>query len=464
MPETPEHRDIEKLLRAYGRKRQEKALPEAQLHPATRRLLLDEVRRVYGRAPAPTEPVPQSWLQWLTVFWPRVGVAAALFFLLGGVIWMSVRDQRPSTQLARAEKVAQQLATATVTASKAAAPSATPAPSAPQTAPTASEPTAPSPAPTTVPAPTVQAPSTPARSVSRARPSPAQPTLPAEEAVVLSSPAAASVAEPGQTEDRTPAASRALAQKPSQPTAQPKAGALLAEHVNTPKVLPVQSSAVVSAATAEQPTEVAPPDLKADTALALEPTRSQLISAAPAAGLAGQAATMFKNLADAAATSLSTDPKRIDPPAPAPRPVVLETFSLVQIGNEIRIEDNDGSVYAGRVLDAPASAETVTGRTGTPLPSRTPTRVAFQARGTNRTLKELVVIEAALDSAPRTNQFFFGATQTSAATQQKGAITSFSALDKVQVPLAQPRLVQIEGTARVGSRPPILLRAVRQQP
>ncbi len=216
-------------------------------------------------------------------------------------------------------------------------------------------------------------------------------------------------------------------------------------------------------------TEVDSVDVKADTALALAPTDGRLATGL-AGGPAGQAATLFKNVADANATSLSPSPTSgIAPTGPHPTSV-LDTFSFVRNGDAIRIEDSDGSVYAGRVLEAQVSAGKAAATLERALPAKPPARVAFEARGTNRTLNELVVIDAYLGFLLRTNQFSYGTAtvavpavaQTTAAPVNLGVRMNFTGESKMQVPPAQSKLYQIEGTARVGSNPPILLRAVHQ--
>lgn len=70
---------MDDLLRAYAKKRRAGAGAPAQLHPATRRLLQSEVARLRpGQRQAPT-----SWLTALRLFWPRAAVVAAIVAFVG---------------------------------------------------------------------------------------------------------------------------------------------------------------------------------------------------------------------------------------------------------------------------------------------------------------------------------------------------------------------------------------------
>src|SRR5271163_1620669 len=85
MANEPE-RPIEKLLRAFARKRGDEAGAPFDLHPATRKLLQGEVTRKFGK-PAPKDG---SLFGSLSRLWPRIAWAAAIFGILGLVVWMIV--------------------------------------------------------------------------------------------------------------------------------------------------------------------------------------------------------------------------------------------------------------------------------------------------------------------------------------------------------------------------------------
>jgi hypothetical protein len=73
---------MDELLRAYAKKRREQAEPVAEMHPATRKLLQDEVKRTLAAAPTPTR---QSWRVWrwpLLVMWGGMAVLLVMFAML----------------------------------------------------------------------------------------------------------------------------------------------------------------------------------------------------------------------------------------------------------------------------------------------------------------------------------------------------------------------------------------------
>ena len=71
---------MEELLRAYAKKRREQAEPALQMHPATRKLLHDEVKRTFAAKPA-----SQSWRVWrwpLLAMWGGMAVLLVMFAML----------------------------------------------------------------------------------------------------------------------------------------------------------------------------------------------------------------------------------------------------------------------------------------------------------------------------------------------------------------------------------------------
>jgi hypothetical protein len=75
-PERP----IEKLLRAFAKKRRDEAGAPLELHPATRRMLQGEVARKFGK---PGAAPKQSFLQALIHSWPRMAWGFAVVGLVG---------------------------------------------------------------------------------------------------------------------------------------------------------------------------------------------------------------------------------------------------------------------------------------------------------------------------------------------------------------------------------------------
>ncbi len=83
MPDDP-NQSVEQQLQAWVQKRRQEAGPSFELHPATRKLLQDEVARTFPKSPAVRAPQPGGW--W-TAFWPRLalagGISAVLVALVG---------------------------------------------------------------------------------------------------------------------------------------------------------------------------------------------------------------------------------------------------------------------------------------------------------------------------------------------------------------------------------------------
>src|SRR5437867_2166137 len=73
-PERP----IEKLLRAWAKKRRGSADGNFELHPANRRLLQNEIARRFAERTASRPSV----LERLAGFWPRLAIAAAVLAAL----------------------------------------------------------------------------------------------------------------------------------------------------------------------------------------------------------------------------------------------------------------------------------------------------------------------------------------------------------------------------------------------
>ena len=93
-PERP----IEKLLRACGQKRRDEAGAPFALHPATRRLLQDEVSRRY----APAKSRPDLFSRVFQQYWPRLawGFAVIAVGVALGAIFLPHLNRRQETLLA----------------------------------------------------------------------------------------------------------------------------------------------------------------------------------------------------------------------------------------------------------------------------------------------------------------------------------------------------------------------------
>jgi hypothetical protein len=92
MSEEPNSK-MEELLRAYAKKRKEQAEPPLQMHPATRKLLQDEVKRTLVAAPLP----PRR--SWRAFRWPlaAMGVGFAALMVMFAMINTQMRSLMPVT-------------------------------------------------------------------------------------------------------------------------------------------------------------------------------------------------------------------------------------------------------------------------------------------------------------------------------------------------------------------------------
>src|ERR1700691_5975972 len=100
MPSNEPNNNMDELLRAYAKKRREQAEPALELHPATRKLLQDEVKRTFGATPAPTRR-RSSWLvRWpIGALWPLAwaGGMVAIGLLISVFYRTPTRNPPPAT-------------------------------------------------------------------------------------------------------------------------------------------------------------------------------------------------------------------------------------------------------------------------------------------------------------------------------------------------------------------------------
>ncbi len=106
-------RQIEKLLRAAAAKRREQATRPFDLHPATRRLLQGEVAR---RFPLSGRRAIDKSL-WLRVFWRRLAWSLGLAVVLGAGLWVALESNQsgPSSSMEMASRTIRDLAPAAET-------------------------------------------------------------------------------------------------------------------------------------------------------------------------------------------------------------------------------------------------------------------------------------------------------------------------------------------------------------
>ena len=398
-----EERPIEKLLRRYAKQRADEAGSPPDLHPATRGLLQGEVARQFGQP----RPAGRRFWALLRTRWAFGAAVAAIVLITGAFLLPSLRRGNTPTELAQAKEELK-LAKAVAPPKAANAPTRDnlaereliPLPEvrpARTSGSLAGEPndksraitaTAAEPSPTPGPpggdlkrearAPLESLPASPAaptvvvrsrtESVALATPTPAERGLGTEEAAPKSA-----------TAPRAELAAAALAQR----------DAALATSTVAPGHAGGTKPAVDERSTRLRPDADATARSYSKTTLArgggLERDRP------------GDNSQRFANLSQAAPTGKAAD--RIAPP-------VLQDFQVTQSGNEVRVIDQDGSVYLGvveeftdadrkKVAAAPAFAGQA--QTGAKLSDKdrasqqAETPVAYRVTGTNRTLNQAVV-------------------------------------------------------------------------
>ncbi len=87
-------RPIERLLRAFAKKRRDGAGEPLELHPATRRMLQGEVARQFPKKTADGA----TWAQVLAGLWPRLAWVAPVIVVLGIGVWALVQSHRKAEE------------------------------------------------------------------------------------------------------------------------------------------------------------------------------------------------------------------------------------------------------------------------------------------------------------------------------------------------------------------------------
>jgi hypothetical protein len=104
MPNEPQ-RPIEELLTTYAKQRRDQVGAPFELHPATRKLLLDEVAHTHPRRPEASA----SKFAWLKVLWPRIALAGSVVVALGLAVVLFLQFQphsrQPKLELAKQDKL-----------------------------------------------------------------------------------------------------------------------------------------------------------------------------------------------------------------------------------------------------------------------------------------------------------------------------------------------------------------------
>lgn len=418
---------MDELLKAYAKKRRNDAGEPMVMHPATRRLLQAEVAKLKPAAAAE----PKSWLTSLWMFWPRIAFAAAIV-VVGGIAVFSLY---PPTGAKKNEVYFAKQDSETMSRDwylreeRDAAPLRS-------LAPAVSAPAKPVDQPTVAISDEAKA----AEFTPRAN-SPTPALAIADDRVTTFAEKNEALATAKQPTPmplrRYSAASGPVPSAPPAPTSEPAAvGLTLAESrakdVTSGKELKMETSL----AEATRLTGAAVADKKKVDELALATTGSPAtavpLPADPASrGAAASASEFNQQLNNVATRGYFTQAQPPARPAvgkalPNPETAVLSKFSVEQDGEVVRVVDGDGSVYEGRVVTGDAvdrteledQAGTRTTRQDSSLlrqkaaeqevrQQQAPTQFRYQladgqapsvwnfrARGTNRTLKQPVTIDA----------------------------------------------------------------------
>lgn len=458
---------MDRQLREYAQaRRREAAIGE--LHPATRRLLQAEVARVYGQPRATRAPRRLDWNRlWFRVAFAGGGLAV---LLLAGTVWVSLmarpREPRPLPQPGEERT------------HNAPPLQSSPMPDEPSPQRSAFASTEPFAADTGANLRSAErgmagreiiaggqstgplaAPASKAAAVEETDPLPAADTASAGQSAAGAAPVAA-VALTASDFGRKKA-SRAEAETLAKETSLRLTEATAGQHVEG------RERVARSKGAAESPAEAV---VGLAEARGAAPTAEDaaIQAAATRNGTAGTPVAFFKNEA----------PTRGDL-------TVLNTFSLVQNGEELRLIDGDGSIYVGKVAAGVASPARSAGETALPFavaqsPRPSPPAAAaanppryagtsqagqvytFTARGTNLTLNQLVVVQGhylvgslpvrsadgvGQEGSPGQRRITFGASPAEAARQSPPASVSL-----------------VQGQATIGGSNTILIRAVPAAP
>jgi hypothetical protein len=472
MPEQPD-KPIEEQLKAWARKRRQEAGAPPELHPATRRMLQEEVARTFARKPSEPAAAPAVGFR---VFWPRLALIGSLCMvavILAGILL---------PRLGRTKSKAQEIALLSEQEKKAPAQS--------QTAGTASMENPPQSAPTLAEPPAAGRDVAAARSgfrdeklkdaepsdrneasrkleasrsvnVADAAKSQGAKPMPGESQIVTRR--ARSSKEPGQELMRqryglTPlqsdrdsvrdSGSTTSRQVPAAPPVQTPAVAAAQGALKSANARPSDGGGLAGGIAAQAATGTAESDrlgglTTGGRSLKLELSGGESARSGSGAVFAYLAAT---NPAPAGQRFTQIRPYRVNLNSPPPLNV-LQSFQVEQNGRQVHVLDDDGSVYDGLMGQAPlgeatkhapdslattAESKQAAERVqiaSAPLPAA-PVTLAngfFRVEGTNRTLNQLVVFEGNfLEATNRPGDLLLGAkldlNQTVAGPRQSGLV------------------------------------------
>jgi len=426
MPPEPDNK-MDDLLKAYAKKRRDEAGAPMAMHPATRRLLQSEVAKLKPASAAE----PKSWLTSLWMFWPRIAFAAAIV-VVGGIAVFSLYppEGAKKNEVFFAKQDAESMSRDRyIREERDAAPLRS-------LAPAASAPAKPVDQPTVALSDEAKA----ADFTLRAN-SPTPVLAIADDRVTTFAEKNEALAKSQQPAPmpmrRSSAASGPVPSAPLAPVSEPAAlGATLADSRAKDVTSGKELKAETSLAEATRLAGAAVADKKKVDELAVATTSSPATAlpapADPASrGAAASAAEFNQQPNNAAARGyfIQAQPAArpvLDKALPNSEATVLSRFSVEQQGEVVRVVDGDGSVYEGKVVTGDAASRTeledLAGTRATRqddsllrqkvaeqqvqqqqaqtqfryqlADGQAPSVWNFRARGTNRTLKQPVTIDA----------------------------------------------------------------------
>ncbi len=488
MPSDPE-KQIEPLLKAYAEKRRQ-AGGQGELHPASRRMLQAEVRR---RWPAGGPDKARRWYHGLAAFWPRLAIGGAIALFLGLGLWFwNPAGESPSVQMAKEDSLARAPLNAKDDSSWNSRITSTRTEPPPTSAVEANElrlkladaqkdkdsKDSIGPVKLLQEEESIRqrgirdgtAPTGPAQNKAKetmpqslaAEPAPAAPVVIASP---ITTPAAPSRPGDAPTSDR----SLTVANQPVPALLPPPA---------TPAPIPVPQSAAKPATD---------PKLTIVAVESKTPTAFSFQESAPASQ------SYFRNTTATPQSTLGVADarRRLDDRSRAETGTVLVNFAIEQRGPALRIIDNDGSVYEGRVLARPEAAvagtlaKSVTLKREEPAPAPTrmranststtgpasqdnysyeasPPQVDFEVFGTNKTLRQSISLtgklilnstNAATDASARFQQSAAGGARRYQLAESADAKKNQAATNSLQV-------LRVLGRGRVSGSNEIAVDAV----
>lgn len=461
MPVEPE-RHVEKLLRGYARRRREDAARLPELHPATRKLLQDEAAHTWSRGPADAAATERFGAS----LWMRLGMVGAVgAVIIGAVVFM--RQDKGPAQMAKSEKASVPAAPAemagmerqaAVNESRTPTPAATPTISVvlADSGSTAQSPDLATTKPRVI--------STSGFSANRTAPALTVTATSSSDKPVATAPASAPLQK--EWDDfranlRWSKVEPKLLATYAAPGAPPSRGG--PEMITQPEPLygPYTELRQESAQLAEVN----------QTSKAIEDMTRQLVAAAQTQRALGE-----RKSQDASGSQLALQVQQASAPqvsqrsrfrqlAAAPdQPQVMQSFTVEQTGQQIRIIEDDGSVYEGQITAAAVSSEarqldrvdfarglqkaeaaTRLREAEAKADSAAPGPVPFVAVGFNRTLGQAVVFRGNFMPAPEQDAATFDSAVQAKAKKDQNAQAETESLKRAQALTAHGTNIYVGG-------------------